>query len=377
MTRSSKPSLSLWDQQFLRFAISLGKRNEGRTWPNPSVGAVIVSFHNSVPEIMGTGITAWGGRPHAERSVLEKLGEKAKNCTLYVSLEPCSHIGKAPPCVDIIIESGIKRVVSALKDPDIRVSGQGYSILREHGIEVVETVIQEETNAIHEGHVSRIVKGRPFVTAKLARSADGFVGKRGGQIRISSPLMMHHVHMMRAKADAILAGIGTVLNDDPELTVRLPGMENRSPVRIVMDSFLHLPLSSKLVLSAGKVPLWVLCRMDAPAQKVSALQEKGIKVIKAECVENRSHLDPDHCLKILAEQGITSLFCEGGPHIISSFMERDLVDRFILTTGSSQIGAGGIPAFSQETEQQLTDRFNLIRSLMIDTDLMQVYERLL
>ena len=374
---SDENSLTRWDAQFLRYAVLLGQRNLGRTWPNPSVGAVIVSYDDRKnPIIVGIGITQPGGRPHAERILLEKMNRNAENCTLYVSLEPCSHHGKTPPCVDIIIESGIKRVVSAMKDPDNRVSGRGFSILKKKGIEVVEELPCNMIPSAHEGHISRITRDRPFVTAKLAQSADGYVGKRGkGQIQISSQQMKNHVHMLRAQSDAILVGIGTVLCDDPELTVRLPGMEAYSPVRIILDTHLNIPLASKLVSSARSVPVWVICCEAADKSKMVTLRQEGVEVIISENSLHMQRIDPASCLKILAKKGITSLLCEGGPHIISSFMNADIIDRFILNNGSIYIGSDGIPSLSQADQLFLLSNYTQITSKTIGMDTMQIYER--
>ena len=360
----------------MRLALHLGERNLGRTWPNPSVGAVIVSFQNeNTPVILAQGITQPGGRPHAERVALTHLKGQAKNSTLYVTLEPCSHFGKTTPCVDAILEAGVARVVCAVRDPDPRVSGRGLEKLRTHGVAVTEGILQKEGYRLHEGHINRVTQNRPFVTTKIAMSRDGYAASRiSGRIQISCPQMMQRVHMMRAKTDAIMVGINTVLIDDPLLTVRLSGMEKFSPVRIVIDSHLRLPLTSQLVKTAEQFPLWVLCSSHITKDRLASLKDRGVRVFvvsgKGESV------DLTRALPQLAEAGLTTIFCEGGPSVLSSLAQNDLIDRFILSEGVLSIGNEGVPALLPVTQQAVEDHLRLSVLETVGTDSLRIFERL-
>ncbi|MFZ0115020.1 MAG: bifunctional diaminohydroxyphosphoribosylaminopyrimidine deaminase/5-amino-6-(5-phosphoribosylamino)uracil reductase RibD, partial [Xanthobacteraceae bacterium] len=242
------------DVRFMAQALALGRRGLGRTWPNPAVGAVIV--RSDAPIIVGRGNTEAGGRPHAETQALARAGAAAAGATLYVSLEPCSHHGKTPPCADAIVMAGIARVVSALEDPNPEVAGRGHARLRAAGIAVEVGVGAAEACRVHAGHIRRVHDHRPHVTLKLAVSADGKAGLSGRRPAvISGEAVRAQVHLMRAVNDAILVGIGTVIADDPLLTCRLPGMAGRSPVRVVLDRSLRLPSASRLARSARDVPL--------------------------------------------------------------------------------------------------------------------------
>ena len=242
------------DERFMARAIEVSLRHQGQTLTNPSVGCVLVKDG----QIIAEAVTAIGGRPHAERQALELAGEAARGATAYVTLEPCSHWGKTPPCANALVEYGVARVVVAVDDPDERVSGRGYQILRDAGIVVETGLLRAEAQRALAGYLTRQVKKRPHVILKLAVSADGMIGRQGeGQIAITGPESRHAVHQLRARCDCILVGIRTAIADDPELTVRIAGLENRSPVRIVLDRQFELPLTSKLVRSAREVPVVV------------------------------------------------------------------------------------------------------------------------
>jgi diaminohydroxyphosphoribosylaminopyrimidine deaminase/5-amino-6-(5-phosphoribosylamino)uracil reductase len=252
------------------------------TWPNPSVGALVVGVPDGEPRIVGQGVTGFGGRPHAERQALAGAGEGAQGATLYVSLEPCAHHGKTPPCVDAIIPAGVARVVTALEDPDPRVSGRGHDRLRAAGVAVAVGVLADEARRSHRGHITRVGQGRPAMTLKLARTADGFASRiEGPRLMITGEAVNGRVHMMRAHADAILVGVGTVLADDPLLTVRLPGLEDRSPVRVVFDSRLRTPPSAQVVTGASKVPTWIVTAEHAPRDAEQPRQRVAREVVVA------------------------------------------------------------------------------------------------
>src|ERR1700736_2221045 len=323
------------DRRFMQLALTLGRRGQGRTWPNPAVGAVVVS--DGV--IVGRGWTQPGGRPHAEAVALAHAGEAARGATLYVTLEPCSHVGKSPPCADAVIAAGIARAVSAIEDPNPEVAGQGHARLRAAGIAVDIGTGAAEATRDHPGHIRRIRDGRPHVILKLAVSSDGKIGAAGRQpVAVTGEAARSRVHLLRAQCDAILVGIGTVLADDPLLTCRLPGMAAESPIRVVMDRALRLPGGSRLVHSARETPLWVLTSSlsDAPAAtKLGAAGAQGIRV--AITTAPPPGLDLNAVLRALAGRGITRLLVEGGSRVASSFVGSDFADEVWLLRGAGPI----------------------------------------
>src|SRR4030081_1244492 len=264
-------------QRFMQLALALGRRGQGRTWPNPAVGALVV--RDGV--IVGRGWTQAGGRPHAEPEALRRAGEAARGATLYVTLEPCSHIGKSPPCADAVIAAGIARVVSAIEDPNPEVAGQGHARLRAAGITVDIGLGALEAGHDHAGHFRRVRDKRPHVILKLAVSSDDRIGAAGRKpVAVTGEAAKARVHLLRAQCDAVLVGIGTVQADDPLLTCRLPGMEAQSPVRVVLDRALRLPGSSRLLHSARETPLWVMASDLAEAPAAMKLGAAGAQVIR-------------------------------------------------------------------------------------------------
>ena len=325
------------DARFMALALALGRRGLGRTWPNPAVGAVIVK--DGV--IVGRGWTQPGGRPHAEIEALVRAGAAAEGATLYVTLEPCSHYGKTPPCADAIIKAGIARVVSALVDPNPEVAGAGHWRLAQAGIVVEVGIGAEEARRAHAGHIRRIEAGRPHVIFKLAVSADGKVARSDrSPTPITGEAARARVHLMRARSDAVLTGIGTIIADDPLLTCRLPGMS--SPVRVVLDGQLRLPLASKLVSTARQVPLWVLASEAAEPMREQALAAQGADVARVATTDGR--LDLADVLKLLARRGVTRVMVEGGPILAAAFLRADLVDEAALFRSPNVIGPEGIDA---------------------------------
>jgi diaminohydroxyphosphoribosylaminopyrimidine deaminase/5-amino-6-(5-phosphoribosylamino)uracil reductase len=347
------------DARFMALALALGRRGLGRTWPNPAVGAVIVRDDGSGPVIVGRGWTQPGGRPHAETEALRRAGAAARGATLHVTLEPCSHHGKTPPCVDAIVEAGIVRVVSALEDPNPQVAGAGHWRLADSGVVVEIGPGAEEARHAHAGHIRRVRDGRPHVMLKLAVSADGKAGLAGRRpAAITGEAARDHVHLMRARSDAVLTGIGTVLADDPLLTCRIPGMANRSPVRVVLDGKLRLPLDSRLVATAGEIPLWVVTSDGASWQRGEALLGKGVEVIQA--AETNGRLDLPNVLERLANRGITRLMVEAGPIVAAAFLQADLIDEAVLLRSPNSIGADGIGALEGLSLEALTQSPHLI-----------------
>ncbi len=331
------------DARFMSLALSLGRRGLGRTWPNPAVGAVVVRETPDGPLIVGRGWTQAGGRPHAETEALGRAGAAARGATLYVTLEPCSHHGRTPPCADAVIAAGIARVVSAMEDPNPAVRGQGHARLAAHGIAVEIGVGAEAARRDHAGHVRRLRDGRPHVTLKLAISADGKAGLAGRRpVPITGGPATARVHRMRAMNDAIMIGIGTALADDPRLSCRLPGMTSHSPIRVVLDTSLRLPLASYLVESARETPVWVITAEAAGGGREQALRSRGVEVIRVPTLGER--LEPAAVLQALGRRGITRLMVEGGPILAAALIAADLVDEAVLFRSPHLLGGGAIDA---------------------------------
>src|ERR1700692_4677375 len=331
--QKSKVSKSA-DRRFMQLALTLGRRGQGRTWPNPAVGAVVVK--DGI--IVGRGWTQAGGRPHAEPEALRRAGEAARGATLYVTLEPCSHFGRSPPCADAVIAAGIARVVSAVEDPHPEVAGQGHARLRAAGIVVDVGLCATEAARDHAGHFRRIRDKRPHVLLKLAVSSDDKIGAAGRKpVAITGEAANARVHLLRAQCDAVLVGIGTVRADDPLLTCRLPGMEAQSPVRVVPDRNLRIPGSSRLVHSARETPLWVMTSNLAEARAAMKLGAAGAQVIRVATATSPPGLDLATVLHALSEKGITRLLVEGGARVASSFVAAGLVDEFWVVRGPAPV----------------------------------------
>lgn len=329
------------DRRFMAAAIRLSRQHKGRTATNPSVATLIVRDDGDGPVIVGRGVTAIGGRPHAEPQALAEAGERARGATAYVTLEPCAHHGRTPPCANALVSAGVARVVGAASDPDPRVSGKGYAILRDAGIVVDEGVLADEAADLLAGYLMRSVRKRPEVILKLALSADGMIGRLGaGQVAITGATARAQAHLIRMEVDAIIVGIGTALADDPLLTVRLPGLEDRSPARIVLDRQARLPVTSKLALSAHDVPLLVATGPEAGEERKAALAAAGASFLATETYEGRIALP--ELLEDLSARGISSIMVEGGADTARAFLEEDMIDRIILFRGLGAIGAGGI-----------------------------------
>jgi diaminohydroxyphosphoribosylaminopyrimidine deaminase/5-amino-6-(5-phosphoribosylamino)uracil reductase len=360
------------DRRFMQLALTLGRRGLGRTSPNPAVGAVLVK--DGV--IIGRGWTQPGGRPHAEPEALTRAGEAARGATLYVTLEPCSHVGKSPPCADAIIAAGVARVVSAIEDPNPQVAGQGHAGLRAAGIAVDVGLCAEEAAHDHAGHFRRVRDGRPNVILKLAVSSDDRIGAAGHKpVAITGEVARSRVHLLRAQSDAVLIGIGTALADDPLLTCRLPGMATRSPVRVVLDRALRLPGASRLVHSARETPLWVVASDIAEAAAAARLGAAGAQVLRAR--DTPDGLDLPSLLHDLATRGLSRLMVEGGARIAASFIKAGLVDEVWLLRGPAPIGANGVAALGAMPLTAITQSssFRVRASERLGPDSLTIYER--
>jgi len=360
------------DVRFMRLALALGRRGLGHTWPNPAVGAVIVKDGM----IVGRGWTQPGGRPHAETQALKRAGKAAEGATIYVSLEPCSHKGKTPPCADAIIRAGIARVVSSMQDPNPDVAGSGHRKLAERGIRVDVGLCANEARRIHAGHVRKVTEARPHVMLKLAVSADEKVALAGRKpAAISGEAARERVFQARAHSDAIMIGIGTVLSDNPALTCRLPGMFELSPVRIVLDTGLKVPLASHVIATVRETPTWVFGGRSASTIAEEILTERGAKVFR---VDNRDgRLDLDQVLKMLAGEGVTRLMVEGGPTVAASMIKADLVDEAVLIRSEKNIGPDGIDPLTDMPFRMLTHSVNLAMcgSEQLGGDRIEYFER--
>lgn len=328
----------------MRVALTLAARGLGQVWPNPAVGCVIVAMRDGAPVIAGRGWTQPGGRPHAETEAMARAGDAARGATAYVSLEPCAHRGKTGPCAQALIDAGIARVVTACADPDPRVAGKGVAMLREAGIDVVENVLAGEARHLNQGFITRVTLGRPMVTLKIASTLDGKIATPSGKSHwITGEMARERTHLMRAEADAIMVGSATAIVDDPQLTCRLPGLAHRSPVRVVADGRLRLPLTSRLVRSALEKRLIVLTRGDADADRRAAFEDQNVELIDVP-VGPDNRMDMRQALRMLGELGLTRLMVEGGARLAASLIRDGLVDRIEWFQAPKIIGDDGYSA---------------------------------
>lgn len=351
----------------MRAALALARRSLGRTWPNPAVGCVIVKDGR----IVARGRTQDGGRPHAEVDALDKAGDAARGATVYVTLEPCSHFGKSPPCADALVRAGVARVVSAMEDPNPRVNGQGHARLREAGIAVEVGEGAREAAEINAGFLLRLRAGRPLFHLKLASSLDGRIATASGESKwITGEGARADGHRLRAIHDAILVGAGTVAADDPDLTCRLPGLKAYSPVRIVLDSKAGLAETSKLAMTARQVPVWLLCTSAAPAARREALHKAGIEIIEVAAAGD-GRVDAAAAAQALGQRGLTRVLVEGGGQVAAAFLRVGLIDRITSYRAGVVLGADGRSAVGELGFNQLdfAPRFRLVsaRSLQGDT----------
>jgi diaminohydroxyphosphoribosylaminopyrimidine deaminase / 5-amino-6-(5-phosphoribosylamino)uracil reductase len=357
-------------------ALALARRGMGETWPNPTVGCVLVRDG----AVIARGRTARGGRPHAEAAALataQAAGIDLTGATAYVSLEPCAHHGRTPPCADALVAAGIARCVIATGDPDPRVSGKGTAILRAGEIEVVEGIGRAEADEINAGFFCRVRTGRPLVTLKLATSLDGRIATAAGDSKwITGEAARARGHLLRATHDAILVGIGTAMADDPELTCRLPGLGARSPMRIVADSAARLPAGSALVRSARAAPTWVMCAEDAPAANVAALEAAGVVVHRLPRGAD-GRIQPAAMMQALGGEGLTRLLVEGGGTFAAALLAADLVDRLAIFRAGVMIGGDGLPGVGAFGLQRLASARRFTRLSLSETgdDVLETWGR--
>ena len=373
MNTSDHNHKSASDAQHMAQAIVLARRGLGRTWPNPSVGAIVVRASG---EIVGRGWTAPGGRPHAEAIALAQAGTNTKGSTIYVTLEPCAHEGRGPACADIIIAAKPKRVVVGLRDPDPRTAGQGIERMRGAGVEVEDGVLAEEATVVALGHLMRVTRERPAVTLKLAVGSDGLVPRGDGEpVWVTGPEARAHGHLLRARSDAILVGRGTVAADDPTLTCRLPGMSSRSPVRVVLDSRLRTRPEAKL-FEDSKAPVWLICAEGEDHTGAGALKERGADIVPVPTSAD-GLISLQKTLEVLAGLGITRVLIEGGPTVARAFLDADLVDEAVIYQGPEPADAEALTPFAGDGLDRLTENshFTNIATRSFGADRMSWWRR--
>lgn len=323
----------------MRSALALARRGLGSTWPNPSVGCVVVRDGR----VVGRGRTGDGGRPHAEIVALAQAGADARGATAYVTLEPCSHHGRTPPCADALVTAGIARVVVATTDPDPRVDGRGLRRLGAAGVAVEGGVLRPDGVELLAGFAKRVTEGRPLVTLKLATTLDGRIATSGGESKwITGPQARRAAHAMRGRHDAVLVGIGTALADDPDLTCRIPGFRTVPLVRVVLDSGLRLPAECRLARTANEAPTWVLHAPDAHPERQAALAAAGCKLFAVP--RSGASLDPCAALRTLGREGLTRVLVEGGSEVAASLLRAGLADRIAWFHAPFLIGGDGTAA---------------------------------
>lgn len=363
------------DERFMAAALAIGRRGQGLCAPNPAVGALLIKEG----VIVGRGATRPGGRPHAETEVLAAAGVEARGATLYVSLEPCCHQGQTPPCTQAIIAAGVKRVVYAVQDLDPRALGRAEAILKSAGLEVRSGVLAEEAARAHRGHFLQVTEGRPMLTLKLAVTADFYAGALPGEprLKVTGDAADDLVHLERAQHDAVMVGIGTVMSDDPLLTVRLPGLETRKPLRVVLDSHLRLPHFARLATTAAHHPTLVITSLDAPAKREEVLREAKIDVLRIPYSQKNGRLSLAHALKGLGQRGLTRVFCEGGPSLAVGLINEGLADEVMILTSPEFLHRKGLLALDPSTAARLADprHYRLLCQRQIGADRLTLYER--
>jgi diaminohydroxyphosphoribosylaminopyrimidine deaminase/5-amino-6-(5-phosphoribosylamino)uracil reductase len=361
------------DLAHLATALALARRGLGRVWPNPAVGCVLVREGR----VVARGWTQPGGRPHAETEALTRAGASARGATAYVTLEPCAHHGKTPPCADALISAGIVRLVASIEDPDPRVSGKGFAKIAAAGIPVVSGLLADEAAEINAGFLMRVRAGRPLVTLKTATTLDGRIATHAGESKwITGETARRRAHLLRAGQDAVMVGVGTALADDPRLTVRLPGLEDRSPLRIVVDSRLRLPLTAALVTEARRFPTWLVTLTGNNADRVRAYRDSGVDVIET-AGGVADGLDLPAVFQALGGRGLTRVLVEGGAILSAAVLRADLVDRIAWFRAPAVIGGDGVPvaqAFGVDALSQAR-RFKRHELAEIGEDVLETYAR--
>jgi len=372
MAEPSRPSSPDEDIAHMRSALALARRGLGNTWPNPAVGCVVVKDGR----VVGRAVTAPGGRPHAEPAALEIAGSAARGATVYVTLEPCCHWGRTPPCTDALTTIGVARVVIGTRDPDPRVDGAGIAKLRAAGIAVDEGVLRGEADEMASGFRARVRLGRPLITLKLASTLDGRIATRSGESRwITGEAARRAAHALRGRHDAVMVGAGTVLADDPELTCRLPGYRPNPLVRVVADGHLRTPLTATLAVTLATTPTWMLIREGTDRERRRAFADLGVKLIEVASAE--IGVDPAAALAALGTAGLTRVLVEGGAQLAASLLRADLVDRIAWFHAPAVMGGDAWPAVQAFGIERLDamPRFSRIAETPLGDDMMTEFTR--
>ena len=376
----AKREVKAGDVATMRAALTLARRGLGRVWPNPAVGCVLVREDLGAEgraRVVGRGWTQPGGRPHAETEALRRAGTLARFATAYVTLEPCNHQGETSPCTEALIAAGVERCVVAIEDPDPRVAGTGLARLNAAGIAVTQGVCSEEAREVNAGFLMRVTKGRPLFTLKTATTLDGRVATAKGESKwITGEGARAFAHGLRADHDAVMIGIGTALADAPELTCRLPGLEDRSPLRIVLDSRLLLPPDSPLASTAKRLPVWLYAGGGADRAKRQALEAKGVTVIDAE-TGGDGRPDLGWVAKDLGRRGLTRVLVESGGRLAAALLKRDLIDRIAWFRAPKLIGGDGLGAVAAFGISGLAEApaFALDSIAAVGADVLETYRR--
>ena len=357
----------------MRAALTLAQRGLGSVAPNPAVGCVLVKDGH----VVGRGWTQPGGRPHGETEALDRAGPLAAGATAYVTLEPCAHHGETPPCAEALAAAGVARCVVAMQDPDPRVSGTGLAHLRGAGLDVAVGTLAEEAAEVNAGFLMRVETGRPLVTLKLATSLDGRIATGGGESRwITGEPARAYAHLLRVQHDAVLVGSGTAMSDNPRLDVRLPGLAARSPLRIVLDGRLRVPLNHDLVARAKAQPTLLLTGAGQPEDKLATLERAGVEVATVG-QDGDGRLSLDAVLALLGQRGLTRLLVEGGGELAAGLFGADLVDRMVWFHAPGVIGGDGVAAVGGYALARLADmaRFRRLSAARLGEDLVETYAR--
>lgn len=370
-----------FDRQMMDIAVRMARRGLGATAPNPSVGAIVVD--ETTGEVIARGWTQPGGRPHAEKEALQRAGERARGRTMYLTLEPCAHTGRLPTCADAMVMAGLKRVVCAIPDPNPIVSGRGFAQLSEAGIKVEIGVQADEARLVTLGHILAQTAQRPFVQLKMALDAShGVAPGDGAPVWVTSPEARAYAHLLRAEADAIVVGSGTVLADDPALTCRLPGLAGRSPRRIVLDGSLRTPPSAKVYSAADSLPgarfkqVWLATRADEARLAASPHGTSRAHVMLDRHPEGDGRIDLHTLLARLAKNGVTRLLVEGGPEMWAAFLSAGLVDEAIAAVSPTKSPGRTIPVAGPDLEQHFADHgLHYVARRMAGPDTIHVFRR--
>ena len=360
----------------MRAALSLARRGLGSVWPNPAVGCILVR-DDLDGRVVGRGWTQAGGRPHAETEALRRAGDLAEGASAYVTFEPCNHQGETPPCSEALIAAGIKRCIISCQDPDPRVSGAGIKRLEVAGVETSLGLCEDEARHLNAGFLLRMTQGRPLFTLKTATTLDGRVATATGQSKwITGAPARAFAHGLRADHDAIMIGIGTALADEPSLTCRLPGLEERSPIRIVADSSLRLPTESPLVKTTRDVATWIVAVKGADREKRKALEAGGALVIEAEPGAD-GRPDLGWLAAELGRRGLTRVLVESGGDLAAAMVKANLIDRLAWFRSPKLIGGDGRGAVAAFGIDAIAEAPSFTRDSISDAgdDVLETYRR--